>query len=282
MKILSRINRSRYAKVSNDAFNKNEKYSFSRRYILHVFSSNAIYNFIPKNGCSSLRFSLAIANGYLDQTSDPNWIHHNINCISPLFHVNDFTLATSPYTFVILRCPYRRLASAFLDKVVEMKMPAQQLCKTIDASINSKEKMIDSIQKMNFTNFVEAVTSLPREKLDEHFRPQVDFLALVDYDRWFCMEDFIDIEVRLKSDIGFVIHDTRKKIGHDTSSYLKKDQDFSMTPISDLRHLKAKGIVPDEKRLYTQKTQALVSEYFVEDVSLYGKLFGVNKLLFSS
>lgn len=277
---LASINRSRYAKVSKEAFNKNEKYSFSRRYALHVFPSNAIYNFIPKNGCSSLRFSLAIANGYLDPSSDPRWIHHNINCFSPLFHANDFTLATSPYTFVILRCPYRRLASAFIDKGIGLKLPVQLLCKTIDSSINSKDKMTDSIQKMNFTSFVEALTSLPREKLDEHFRPQVDFLALDDYDRWFCMEDFINIEERLKSEIGFMIHDTRKNLGHDTSSFLKEDLDFSMTPISQLQKLKSKGRLPLENRLFTEKTKNLVREYFVEDFDMYEKLFGMDNLLF--
>lgn len=277
---MSNINRLRYAKNTIEGLNRNERFTFANRYSLHVFPSNAIYTFIPKNGCSTLRYSLAIANGYLDPESDPNWIHSNIHGMSPLFKVNEYTLSTAAYSFVILRCPFRRLASAFFDKVIDMKIPIQRLCKTIDPAINSKDRMISSIEKMTFSNFVENICSLPREKLDEHFRPQIDFLTLENYSRWFCLENFSEIESRLKSDIRFVLHDTRNKIGHDSHGYSMIRADFSNVNIATLRKLKNTKKLPVASDLYNSTARKLVTKYFAEDIKLYSQLFGASNMLF--
>ena len=74
-----KINKIRYAKCSNMPLDKNNLYSFSRRFALKHYSSGAVYTYIPKNACSTMRYSLAIANGFIDQNTDPNWIHRNIN-----------------------------------------------------------------------------------------------------------------------------------------------------------------------------------------------------------
>jgi hypothetical protein len=89
------INRLRYAKQAVEGLNHNERYVFARRYSLHLYQANAVYTFIPKNACSTLRYSLATANGYPDPTSDPNWIHSNIHGGSPLFKVSDYSLSTA-------------------------------------------------------------------------------------------------------------------------------------------------------------------------------------------
>lgn len=277
---IKKINQLRYAKSESKDLSRNERFDFSKRYSLHVFSSNAIYTFIPKNACSTLRFSLAVANGYLDPESDPNWIHHNIHGMSPLFKLDQYTLSTAAYSFVVLRCPFRRLASAFLDKAIDMKVPIQRLCRTIDPTINSKETMASSINQMTFSQFVENICSLPREKLDEHFRPQVDFLALENYSQWFCLEDFSEIEDRLRSDIQFKLYDVRNKIGHDTSGYVAINGDFSEINIASLRKLKMIKKLPNVTDLYNPSTRTLVSQYFDDDIKLYRKLFGDEKMLF--
>ena len=45
------------------AIEKNEEHEFSRRHTLVHLKSNSICTWIPKNSCSSLRFSIAKANG---------------------------------------------------------------------------------------------------------------------------------------------------------------------------------------------------------------------------
>lgn len=274
------INRLRYAKQAVEGLNQNERYVFARRYSLHLYPSNAVYTFIPKNACSTLRYSLAIANGYLDETSDPNWIHSNINGGSTLFKVNDYVLSTAPCTFVVLRCPYRRMVSAFLDKAVDMKMPAQRLCKTVWPGISSKEEMIKALRQMTFTTFIECVCSLPREKLDEHFRPQVDFLALENYTHWYSLEKFEEMESQLKSELQFELHDTRDRLRHDTHQYTKVMGDFSQESVENLKRLKNSKNSPDPLCLYNERTRQRVGDYFFKDIDLYCRLFVSSQMLF--
>lgn len=274
------INRLRYAKQVVGGLHLNERHGFARRYALHLFPSNAVYTFIPKNGCSTLRFSLAVANGYLDPSSDPHWIHHNINGISPLFKLNDGELATAPHSFVVLRCPYRRMVSAFLDKAVDMKVPAQRLCKTIWPDIDTKEKMVAALSQMTFTTFVESVCSLPREQLDEHFRPQVDFLVLENYTHWFCLENFEAMESRLKSDWQFTLYDTRDRLRHDTHRHTPVEGDFSQATVAHLKPLKNAHKIPAPSHLYKPHTRQLIAEYFDEDIQLYQRHFGSDQTLF--
>jgi len=275
-----KINKIRYAKDSNIELGKNESYSFSRRYALQHYPSGGIYTFIPKNACSTMRFSLAIANGFIDEMTDSNWIHQNINCYSNLFRVSDKDIVTSKYTFVILRCPYKRLASAFLDKAVDLKIPFISQCKLINPSINLHEEMLEFARNMTFSKFVELLTSLSHEKLDEHFRNQIDFLVFKDYDKWFNFEDFSFATSALKKDIGLIVYDTRNKINHHISGLASISGDFSNTPLKELQKMKRLGRLPDAASLFNENSKQLIDIYFAEDLKLYRAKFGEKELLF--
>jgi len=77
-----------------------------------IYQSNALYSYIPKNACSTLRFSVAKANGCISSLEQGHWIHAN----NTVFNATLAEAIKASYTFVILRCPYRRLASAYLDE----------------------------------------------------------------------------------------------------------------------------------------------------------------------
>src|SRR5918999_530628 len=104
----------RYAGASTKPLAQNIQHAWAQQYALKVYRANAIYSFIPKNACSTMRLSLALANGCIKSAAEFNWIHHN----NPTFRATLQDLAIADYTFVILRCPYARLASCFLDKFV--------------------------------------------------------------------------------------------------------------------------------------------------------------------
>lgn len=276
-----KINKIRYAKRSNIAFSKNELYLFSRRYALQHYSSGAIYTFIPKNACSTMRYSLAIANGFIDEGTDPNWIHNNVNDSSNLFRASDKDIVNSKYTFVILRCPYKRLASAFLDKAVDLKIPFQKQCKIINPSINSREEMLEFASNMTFSKFVKSLTSLPHDRLDEHFRNQIDFLVFDDYDRWLNLEDFNVAKSVLEKDIGLIAYDTREKIGHHISGLASVGGDYSNSPLKELQKMKHSGSISDAASLYNPESKHLVEKYFHEDLKIYREKFGEKGLLFN-
>jgi hypothetical protein len=71
--------------------NQNGQYQFCMNYAMQVFKSNAIYSLIPKNGCSTLRLSVAIANGCINGIEQGNW------CSGQLILATD--LYSSQYLF---------------------------------------------------------------------------------------------------------------------------------------------------------------------------------------
>ena len=56
---------------------KNEEHEFARKHTLIHLKSNSICTWIPKNSCSSLRYSMAVANGAISGIGDIEWIHKN-------------------------------------------------------------------------------------------------------------------------------------------------------------------------------------------------------------
>jgi len=53
----------RYASSDLTALALNDRHNFAMDYAISIFPINGIYSFIPKNACSSLRWSAAVANG---------------------------------------------------------------------------------------------------------------------------------------------------------------------------------------------------------------------------
>ena len=65
--------------------------------LLLIYSLEAVYSFIPKNACTSLRFSIAVSNGFLKEISDLHWIHENNDTFQP----SKRETAIAKYTFVV-------------------------------------------------------------------------------------------------------------------------------------------------------------------------------------
>ncbi|MEA1983003.1 MAG: sulfotransferase family 2 domain-containing protein [Campylobacterota bacterium] len=125
---------------------QNAAHKFATNYALNIYNTQSLYTFIPKNGCSTMRVSLAIANGCIKNIDDFNWIHKN----NQTFKAELSDLITAKYTFVILRSPYRRLASTYLDKIVDNTVEYWQLNDTL----NRKK----DISNISFREYVQIVT----------------------------------------------------------------------------------------------------------------------------
>ena len=262
----------RYSASSYKPLKKqNSQFDFSRKHALCLFRSNAIYTFIPKNACSTLRLSLAVENGVIKTPDDFGWIHSN----NGTFSAELADLIRADYTFVVLRCPYKRLASTYLDKIVGRTGTAWQLKAALRHSIN--------LDEFTFSDFVQALKSEKTRKSDIHWREQVDFLVYEEYDDYFCLENFEYAVSRLKEKIDFNIIDARSFTKHGTDRYkiLDENEDFSTTnPIDLLFLLKKDGHCPHPKSLYNQELREIVKDCYGEDIKLYSSLFGISNLLF--
>ena len=245
---------------------KNNSYQFAASHAICHYESNTVCTYIPKNACTSLRYSIAAANGAIGGADDFPWIHLN----NESFRASRAEIIKAGYTFVILRNPFARLVSFFLDKL------ACDSSNEHDSSPKTAKKQFPiSDEELTFRSFVDHLWNHPEKLiLNHHVRPQVDFLLYEDYDDWFCVERIDEATSRIKERAGFLLHDTRSLSGHTSFSL----ETVSTGGLSDLnilqiRDLRSRGQRPCPLAIYDESTAFRVHAMFASDVMLYNWKF---------
>ena len=249
------------ARLEHSTVGQNKLYAFSLEHSLSIYPLDAVYTFIPKNACSTLRYSIAIANGFLGDISDIDWIHQN----NPTFMSTQREVALASYTFVILRCPYTRIASCFLNQVV-------------DGKFNSYDQMGNKLSG-NFHDFLSVIKSQQRSERDQHWRNQSDFLHYEKYDEYFSLESFSEA-INSLGTRGFTVHDTRAVLKHDLTNMKRVDGDFAKMKREEFLKMKEEGYTPNYKSMFGDVEINLVNDIYNDDINLYKSHFGDNCLLF--
>lgn len=265
----------RFPRMSTDSLQHNGLHSFAQKQALAVYGIGAVYTQIPKNACSTLRYSLAIHNGYLRAGDDPEWIHNN----NLTFVADKRMLAEAQYTFVVVRCPYRRLVSAYLNKVVDAKLVARVLVAKSGAQQDIDAVQAAEIHALSFAEFAQICLSPPSGTIDFHWLPQVNFLVYEDYDDWFSVEAF-DKATETLGRRGLVVHDTRDRLTHSTTRLEKVTGNFAHVPASELYRMKKAGKVPQYESLYDDATRAAVEKNYASDFKMYREKVGPGSLMF--
>ena len=248
-----------FAHETNATLSNNTKFKFAHSHALSLYHPKAIYSFIPKNGCTTLRASLATANGFIDDANAQiNWIHNN----SYTFSATLSELVTARYTFTILRCPFSRLVSMFLDKFVD-KTPVAW---TFYRSSNNR---FDP-DNITFSNFIHLLIEQPQLiNADIHWKRQNDFLVYKNYDNYFDFNNFREIEKILKDKINLDLVDTRSITGHGREKYTELDHNnYSDIEASKLKLLKAEGQLPSVDSMFNEELKDKVKKIYEVDFSL--------------
>jgi len=249
------------AKLEYCQVNQNKMHAFSSSHTLSIYPIGAVYTFIPKNACSSLRYSIAVANGFLGGIEDVKWIHKN----NQTFVSTQREICIANYTFVVLRCPFTRIASSFLNILV-------------DKTFNIKDAEGNHVD-INFHDFLMTIKSQQRGEMDQHWRNQSDFLHYERYDEYFSLESFPNA-IKSLSNHGLNVYDTRAKLKHDLSDLERIDGDFSRIKTDELKKMKDEGCLPNYKSMFGDKEIELINEMYKDDINLYKSHFGKNDLLF--
>lgn len=244
-----------FASTSNLPLAKNEFHILAAAHALSIYRSNSVFTFIPKNACSTLRFSIAVANGCLPPDGDVKWIHKN----NQTFSADLRSLATASFTFVILRDPLERLVSAYLDKVVDNNPTAWSLTPTNESNVNPTD--------LSFREFVKLLKT--KQRADVHWRPQTDFLVYRNYDRYFDFRAMDEVTAELSDRIGLDVIDARDEIGHASSRFERIDTDFSDMPAREILAMKREGKLPSPRGLLQPSIRKAVSRLYREDIELY-------------
>lgn len=252
------MNIFRYSAAVNQPLAKNGKHQFAQSHALMLYRARALYSFIPKNACSTLRLSLAIENGCIRGEQDINWIHAN----NGTFQATLQDAITADYSFVVLRCPFRRLASVFLDKFVSKDVPSWQYVEAMGREV--------SLDELTFADFTRSLLRPAIRNANIHWRPQVDFLLFDQYHDVFSVERFSQAVTKLNDVLGFKVRDARSLTRHGLDQFqLVESGGFSTVPVRELAIMKAEGCLPSVATLYDQATYQAVAKAYRNDIELY-------------
>lgn len=282
----------RYGRCSPVPLDKNAAHQLALARAISVWRHDTVFSFIPKNGCSSLRYSAALANGLIRGPEDVEWIHRNNH--TSRASLRDLSLAR--HTFVGLRCPYRRLVSAFLDKVVNDRWRVNMLqtrpfahrwnlphrAERVARSVRKRASQVGLVSQdtLTFAGFVALLETPGALALDVHWRPQVDFLVYESYDDVFRLEDMGAVAETVRAKSGFEVLDARALTGHGNEGRRRVSEgSFAHTPLRELRAMKSRMEVPAYERFYTPDLHARVGRLYHADVALYAAHFGADALL---
>lgn len=260
----------KYAGASDLNLRANTKHNFAANFALKAYLSNAIYSFIPKNACSTMRLSLAVANQCIeDDASQFNWIHKN----NETFRATLEDLVCADYTFVILRDPLARLASCYLDKIVGKDVVAWHF-----------HDLLERAQDLDVVSFSDFVRGLARKATitgNMHWRPQVDFLVYKTYDDYLPFEDMAATAGAIEERAKMRVIDARGRTQHGTDSYklLPATEDFSCVPAARIAELQRNGECPHPRSLFSPDLIETAQRLYAADIDLYREKIGQSSFL---
>jgi len=246
------------------SLDENEAHIFAQKKTLAHLRSNSICTWIPKNACSNLRFSIALENGFISSKNDIGWIHNN----TETFYASNKELLKAEYCFVILRNPFKRLLSYFLDKLCHKKSASEN-----DKSYMGAQELFNVTDETTFEQIVSAIWNQPEliEK-DIHLIPQCDFLVYKDYDDYFQFEMYAELNSSLEKKLGLQIIDVRDFNTVHTSKGLKTSDAINhKNTVREINNHLKKGEKPIPINMYTNEMTKKMGAIYFNDILLYAK-----------
>ena len=245
----------------NESILENKRHELARGNTLVHLKSNSICTWIPKIACSTIRYSIALDNGAIAGLNDLPWIHLN----NSSFNANNKELLNAKYAFVILRNPFKRLLSFYLDKICSDKSTKE------DRSYILAKNTFKTSNSTTFEEFVNTIYENPSLiSKDIHTRRQCDFLIYKNYNDYFKFEKFQAVKAKLREKIGLELIDTRQSGSIRTTYEMEEMEGFNYsTTASEANKLLDMNKKPTERNMFTREMIAKVGTIYFSDILLY-------------
>ena len=246
------------------AIEENREHEFARKHTLVHLKSNSICTWIPKNSCSTLRFSIAVSNGAISGKEQIDWIHKN----NASFRASNKELLNAEYTFVVLRNPFKRLLSFYCDKLCHEGEDPN------DTSYETAKSMMGTTAKTTFAEFIDTLWQNPTlKKRNGHLRDQCDFLVYKDYHDYFSVERHDELAATILARTGVTLEDIRPFNSIHTTYGCEESIDLNHDmPAELIGSAIKKSKKPLAQNMYTPDLIRKVGSLYLSDILLYLKV----------
>jgi len=168
------------------------------------------------------------------------------------------------FKFTVIREPFERLVSAYLEKFVYQRHNTRNLIHTRD--IISKVQATDSIdlqRGITFDEFAGFIISQDPLTLDPHWRPQYLYMENVKHlEGVFRLENIGRLEAHLRQYTGQPVHLGHKNRTKKSHQLLEGAEQLTAAEIDGLGAF-------DPRSFQTSNLHARIADYYREDITLY-------------
>ena len=233
-----------------------------------------VYCSIQKNACtlfknmlvdnSDLKVKFETSNenihDFLNQQIPNNSVSHLLSCLS----------SSEYFKFVILRDPFQRVVSGYLDKIAKHVVPevfAQEVILSVQTFLGIPP---DIQQSITFSQFIDYLVRTPDQQLNDHWRPQYNFIATVKFNLFGQFESLDTVVETLEKNFDIRI---RRQVSTHITKYrhFDKDLEFHHMYPHELRRLE--GGMPVAKNFFTDELSQKFQLRYEQDIALYNRHF---------
>lgn len=269
------------------SYEKVAKFSVSRHLLKPTFykidhSHKIIYCKIMKNACTLFsRMLVENSNKNKEFASSGLSIHEYLESDRSPFKLTEYDLGKLKednfFKFVVLRNPFERLVSGYIDKFVKPKAIFESFAEPVIREVQNHLDLEHNISaSITFNQFVHYLARTEDDRLDAHWRPQHTFLdhGLFKFDLIIQFENLTPGLLLLQEKFGFEIKSQVVTNSHITKyGAFDGSQKFHDAAPDILRSFDG---YPSGSQLYTPELEAIVRRRFSRDIEIYEQTFGVS------
>ncbi len=177
------------------------------------------------------------------------------------------------FKFVVLRNPFRRLVSGYLDKFAKHVVPeafASDVIANVQAALGLE---VDVEKSITFSQFIDYLVRTPDRELNDHWRPQHNFIASVPFDFTGQFEAIDSVVSHLEDSLSIRV---RKKVSSHVTQYRQFDTDFEFWNMYPYE-LRALGGMPRASQLFSEDLKLRIQSRYRYDIQIYEQAFDVPR-----
>lgn len=234
-----------------------------------------VYCSIPKNACTLFK-NMLVDNSLLKEEFDASQknIHAFLNQKIPdtsAHHLLSCLHSPEYFKFVVLRNPFRRLVSGYLDKFAKHVVP-EAFAREVIANVQTALGLASDVEKsITFSQFVDYLVRTPDSYLNDHWRPQHNFIASVQFDFIGQFEAIDSVVSHLEDTLRI---DIRKQVSSHVTQYRQFDTDFEFWNMYPYE-LRALGGMPRASQMFSEDLKLRIQSRYRQDIQAYEQAFDV-------